>query len=83
VYVVMDSELCYGIASCEDMGRKLMSRVLDSIKEHRVLITYRGMRSEKCSRISQELIDVGVRLFEVTTNSNRFHGREGKGRLRT
>lgn len=46
-----------------------MSSVLDNIKEHRLLVIYRGLRSDECLQISQELMDAGVRLFEVTMNS--------------
>lgn len=46
-----------------------MSNVLSHIKQHKLLIIYRGLRSEDCLKFSQELMDAGVRLFEVTTNS--------------
>lgn len=39
------------------------------IKEHRVVMIYRGMLPEECLAVSRVLMGAGVRMFEVTMNS--------------
>lgn len=46
-----------------------MENVLDFIRDHRIVIIYRGMRPEECLEVSRVLMNVGIRLFEVTMNS--------------
>ncbi|MGP4079224.1 bifunctional 4-hydroxy-2-oxoglutarate aldolase/2-dehydro-3-deoxy-phosphogluconate aldolase [Pseudalkalibacillus sp. R45] len=42
---------------------------LQAIKEHRVVMIYRGLQPAECLEVSRVLFDAGVRLFEVTSNS--------------
>lgn len=46
-----------------------MSDVADAVRRHKVIIIYRGFGPESCLEISRTLYDAGLRLFEVTLNS--------------
>jgi 2-dehydro-3-deoxyphosphogluconate aldolase/(4S)-4-hydroxy-2-oxoglutarate aldolase len=43
--------------------------VLRAIKQTRIVIIYRGFKPEECLEVSKILYDAGIRLFEVTMNS--------------
>lgn len=43
--------------------------LLNLIREHRVMLIYRGQDTATCLRLSRILYEEGVRLFEVTLNS--------------
>lgn len=43
---------------------------LQAIKQHRIVIIYRGLQPEECLEVSRVLYDAGIRLFEVTMNSD-------------
>lgn len=67
---VVNGSVLYILMRLFNGGQALnMNRILADIKEHKLLIIYRGLHSRECLRISRELLDAGVRLFEVTTNS--------------
>ncbi|MEW2357165.1 bifunctional 4-hydroxy-2-oxoglutarate aldolase/2-dehydro-3-deoxy-phosphogluconate aldolase [Spirillospora sp. NPDC029432] len=44
--------------------------VLRSIREHRVMVIYRGQTVRECLRATAELYRAGIRLFEVTLNGD-------------
>jgi 2-dehydro-3-deoxyphosphogluconate aldolase/(4S)-4-hydroxy-2-oxoglutarate aldolase len=46
-----------------------MNKQLSVIKDHRIIVIYRGHQPEECLEISQVLMDAGIRLFEVTMNT--------------
>lgn len=48
-----------------------MSDTLEAIRRHRIVIIYRGEAPEDCVTIARGLYDAGIRLFEVTLNSDR------------
>lgn len=52
------------------MSKTINSRsALKSIRENRIVIIYRGFTPEECLRASEVLYEAGIRLFEVTMNS--------------
>lgn len=48
-----------------------MSDTLRDILEHRMVVIYRGLSARECLTVTTELYDAGVRLFEVTFNSDQ------------
>lgn len=48
-----------------------MTDTLEAIRRHRIVIIYRGEAPEDCVTIARSLYDAGIRLFEVTLNSDR------------
>jgi 2-dehydro-3-deoxyphosphogluconate aldolase/(4S)-4-hydroxy-2-oxoglutarate aldolase len=44
--------------------------VLQSIREHRVMVIYRGQTPRQCLLATAELYRAGIRLFEVTLSGN-------------
>lgn len=57
----------------EDLDMPQMNKtesVLQAIKQHRIIIIYRGLTPRECLEVSSVLYDAGIRLFEVTMNSH-------------
>lgn len=48
--------------------------VLEAIEQKRIIVVYRGLNTEECLRASEALMEAGVHLFEVTTNSPDTYG---------
>ncbi len=48
-----------------------MTDTLRDILEHRLVVIYRGLSARECLTATKALYDSGVRLFEVTFNSDR------------
>ncbi|GIP36113.1 bifunctional 4-hydroxy-2-oxoglutarate aldolase/2-dehydro-3-deoxy-phosphogluconate aldolase [Paenibacillus sp. J2TS4] len=48
-----------------------MNPIIESIKRHKIVVIYRGFSPEQCLEITQTLYAAGIRLFEVTLNSER------------
>lgn len=48
-----------------------MGDVLRSLRDNRVVVIYRGQTTQQCLELSRTLYEGGVRLFEVTLNSER------------
>lgn len=41
-------------------------KIIDAVKEHKLIAIVRGVESDKCKRIAQALYDGGIRLMEIT-----------------
>ncbi len=52
----------------EQIGEQVDTAV-DAIKNHRIVVIYRGMQPQACLEVSEVLMEAGIRLFEVTMNS--------------
>lgn len=50
-----------------------MNPIVESIARHKIVVIYRGYRPEECLEITRALYDAGIRLFEVTLNSDRAY----------
>lgn len=48
-----------------------MTDVPESVREHRIIMIYRGVTPRHCLELTKILYDAGLRLFEVTLNSER------------
>lgn len=46
-----------------------MNSVLESVKENKLVVIYRGYTPQQCLELTRVLYDAGIRLFEVTMNS--------------
>lgn len=46
-----------------------MTDFLQSLKKHRIVMIYRGFSSEQCLELTEHLLAVGIRYFEVTMNT--------------
>ncbi|MEX0720088.1 MAG: bifunctional 4-hydroxy-2-oxoglutarate aldolase/2-dehydro-3-deoxy-phosphogluconate aldolase [Balneolaceae bacterium] len=44
---------------------------IQAIRQNRIVIIYRGLSPEKCLEVSKILYEAGIRLFEVTMNSEK------------
>lgn len=43
-------------------------KIIQAIKEHKLIAIVRGVESEKCLKVAQALYDGGIRLMEITYN---------------
>ena len=41
-------------------------KIIQAVKEHKLIAIVRGVESEKCIKIAQALYDGGFRLMEIT-----------------
>lgn len=46
----------------------MKEKLIQAIKEHKLIAIVRGVESEKCMKVAQALYDGGIRLMEITYN---------------
>lgn len=44
------------------------NKIIQAVKDHKIIAIVRGVESEKCLRVAQALYDGGIRLMEITYN---------------
>ncbi|CAM4410112.1 bifunctional 4-hydroxy-2-oxoglutarate aldolase/2-dehydro-3-deoxy-phosphogluconate aldolase [Paenibacillus tarimensis] len=59
-----------------------MSQLLDMLNKHKIVAIFRGYEGEQADLAAQALIDGGIRLIEVTMNSNDALATIGRWRER-